>query len=166
MKFKNISAQSYYFSPNVLTNPFSTEMELTKLFNNCTIQFFGGAVPTNAVALDLTFEDLDNPEKFTKLMESEPFQITSSYDPDKRKRYIRKSIVDAQELRYLGSGTITWAAIRIKNPDTQVEYIIITPSIGTWGQSKMPILLDNKVGALNTKNIFKSFSLELNDRIN
>ena len=166
MKFKNISAHSYYFTPNIVTGPFHTELSLTKVFENCKIQFFGGTPPTNAVALNLTFADLDNPEKFTKILETEPFQVISSYDPDKRKRYIRKSIVDAQELRYTGSGTITWAAIRIKNPETEVEYIIITPSIGTWGQSKMPILLDNKVGALNTKNIFKSFSLELNDRIN
>ena len=36
-----------------------------------------------------TFADLDNPEKFTKLLETEPFQVISSYDPDKRKRYIR-----------------------------------------------------------------------------
>ena len=88
MKFKNISAQSYYFTPNIVTGPFHTELSLTKVFENCKIQFFGGTPPTNAVALNLTFADLDNPEKFTKILETEPFQVISSYDPDKRKRYI------------------------------------------------------------------------------
>lgn len=164
MLFKNTNGQSYQMFPGVLAdpnNPTNTIVTNRQISGN-KIMFFSGALPTKDEALVVTKASLD--ALTTKLCETPEFDITHTYNVQTKKRYIRKSIIDALEMSYLQAGTIGYAAIVLHNPDTNLEYILLTDSIGTWGENQMPIILDNKNGTLNSRNLFKNISIELTDK--
>lgn len=165
MVFKNTNSQSYQMFPGILqdpNNPSSTIVTNRQVSGN-KIMFFSGALPPRADALSVTKAGLE--ALTTKLAETPLFDITYTYDVVKKKRFIRKSVIDALEMPYLAAGNIGHAAIILNDPENGRDYIILTDSIGTWGDMTAPIILDNKVGAsAGDRNIFKSISIELTDK--
>ena len=165
MVFKNINSQSYQMFPGILqdpNNPNSTIVTSRQVSGN-KIMFFSGALPPRVDALAVTKASLE--ALTTKLAETPLFDITYTYDVVKKKRFIRKSVIDALEMPYIAAGNIGHAAIILNDPDAGKDYIILTDSIGTWGDMTAPIILDNKVGAsAGARNIFKSISIELTDK--
>jgi hypothetical protein len=164
MKFSNIMGQSYRLSPEVLPNPNNNQVLPSSNMITGKVIFFGGTIPDIQTLLLLVKEDLEDPEKYTKLMETEEFQISLIYDSLRKSRLIRKTEIDAQEIFYLNSGTITWCAIVLNNPNAPQEYILFTPDIGLWGAAKSPIIIDNKTGEAGDRNLFKHMSLEITDK--
>ena len=124
--------------------------------------FFSGSLPTKLDALSITKASLE--ALGTKLCETPVFDLTYTYQVVNKKRYIRKSVIDALEMNYTAAGTIGYAAIILNDPDQGKDYIILTDSIGTWGDNLMPIILDNKVGTVGSRNLFKNVSIELTDK--
>lgn len=164
MVFKNPNGQSYQMFPGILldpNNPANTIVTSRQIAGNKII-FFSGALPTKEVAINATKASVE--AMAGKLCETAEFDITYTYNVVNKKRFIRKSIIDALEMNYLGAGTIGFAAILLNNPDTSNQYVIFTDSIGTWGQDTMPIILDNKVGTVGSRNLFKNISIELADK--
>lgn len=164
MVFKNPNGQSYQMFPGVLqdpNNPASTIVTSRQISGNKII-FFSGALPTKQEAMALTKAAIL--ARTGKLCETPEFDITYTYNVVNKKRYIRKSVVDALDMNYIEAGTIGFAAIILNNPDTTNEYIILTDSLGTWGQDTMPIILDNKTGTQGSRNLFKNISIELSDK--
>lgn len=165
MKFKNINGQSYFMLPKPLVNPNNAGAALslsgTTLGNK--IIFYSGTMPTNDAFIDLTIANIEATAGVTKLLETTPFSITYGYDLITKKRTIKKSVVDATEMKYLNTGTVTFAAIVLTPLEGTKEYIIFTDSIGIWGQNNMPISVDNKNGTIGSSNLFKHLSLEIND---
>ena len=164
MVFKNTNGQSYQMFPGVLQDPnapASTIVTSRQISGN-KIMFFSGSLPTKLEALSVTKAGLS--VLATKLCETTDFDLTYTYNASTKKRYIRKSIIDALEMNYLAAGTIGYAAIILNDPDFNKDYIILTDSIGTWGENTMPIILDNKVGTQGSRNLFKNISIELTDK--
>ena len=164
MVFKNTNGQSYQMFPGILqdpNNPSSTIVTTRQVTGN-KVMFFSGALPDKATALAMTKAALE--ALTTKLCETPTFDLTYTYDVTKKKRYIRKSVIDALEMSYTAAGTIGFAAIILNDPDAGKDYIILTDSIGTWGDNQMPIILDNKVGTQGSRNLFKNISIELTDK--
>ena len=164
MIFKNTNGQSYQMFPGILqdpNNPASTIVTTRQTSGN-KVMFFSGSLPTKPEALIVTKAGLEVLP--TKLCETPLFDITFTYTVATKKRYIRKSIIDALEMNYLGAGTIGYAAIILNDPDNGKDYVILTDSIGTWGDNLMPIILDNKVGTVGSRNLFKNVSIELTDK--
>ena len=164
MIFKNITMQAHNFFPAKLANPNLGTVPVSSNTISGKVIFFGGTMPTNQQLANIIKADLEDPAKYTKLMETEEFNITITYDTLRRKRLIRKETIDAQELFYIGAGTITWAAIVLNNPAVTTDYIIFTDTIGVWGATKTPIILDNKSGTIGSRNLFKNMSLEIADK--
>lgn len=167
MKFQNISNQAYQFFPGTLDNPNlpgSTIVSSKQLDGN-KILFFEGTIPTKEVLLTLTADNIET-KGYKKLLETPEFGLTYIYNVDTKKRFIRKTIIDAFELQYLEAGTVGWAAIILANPDTSVSHIIMTDTIGTWGDTTAPIIIDNKTGTVGSRNLFKSISIEITDKSN
>jgi len=167
MKFQNITGQAYQFFPANLQNPNipDTTLVTTKQTDGNKIIFFSGAIPSKEVILGLTAANIES-SGFTKLMETPEFGLTFTYNVNTKKRYIRKTVIDAFELSYLQAGTIGWAAIVLKNSDAPLSYLIATDSIGTWGDNTSPIIIDNKVGTIGSRNLFKNVSIEITDKSN
>ncbi len=164
MVFKNTNGQSYEMFPGILqdpNNPASTIVTSRQVSGN-KIMFFSGALPAKVDALAVTKASLV--AQTNKLCETTEFDITYTYNVVNKKRYIRKSIIDALEMNYTAAGTIGYAAIILNDPDQNKDYIILTDSIGTWGENLMPIILDNKVGTVGSRNLFKNVSIELTDK--
>lgn len=164
MIFKNPNGQSYQMFPGLLAepnNPTSTIITSRQSAGN-KIMFFSGVLPTKKDALSITKASLE--AQTDKLCETPEFDITYTYNVNTKKRIIRKSIIDALEMNYTAAGTIGYAAILLYNSDTSTYSIILTDSIGTWGQDTMPIILDNKVGTVGSRNLFKNISIELSDK--
>ena len=164
MVFKNTNGQSYQMFPGILqdpNNPASTIVTSRQVSGN-KIMFFSGALPAKVDALSVTKASLL--AQANKLCETTDFDITYTYNVVNKKRYIRKSIIDALEMNYTAAGTIGYAAIILNDPDQNKDYIILTDSIGTWGENLMPIILDNKVGTVGSRNLFKNVSIELTDK--
>lgn len=164
MVFKNTNGQSYEMFPGILqdpNNPASTIVTSRQVSGN-KIMFFSGALPAKVDALAVTKASLA--AQTNKLCETTEFDITYTYNVVNKKRYIRKSIIDALEMNYTAAGTIGYAAIILNDPDQNKDYIILTDSIGTWGENLMPIILDNKVGTVGSRNLFKNVSIELTDK--
>lgn len=164
MIFKNTNGQSYQMFPGVVAdpnNPASTIVTSRQTSGN-KVMFFSGSLPTKQEALSVTKAGLE--ALGTKLCETPLFDITFTYNVATKKRYIRKSVIDALEMNYLGAGTIGYAAIVLNDPDAGKDYIVLTDSIGTWGENQMPIILDNKNGTLDSRNLFKNISIELSDK--
>ena len=164
MVFKNTNSQSYQMFPGILqdpNNPSSTIVTSRQVSGN-KIMFFSGALPARADALAVTKASLESLP--TKLAETPLFDITYTYDVVKKKRFIRKSVIDALEMPYIAAGNIGHAAIILNDPVAGKDYIILTDSIGTWGENLMPIIIDNKVGTVGTRNLFKNVSIELADK--
>lgn len=164
MIFKNVNGQSYGMFPTTLSNPNDPASTLvtTRQISGNKIVFLSGSVLTKVDALAATKTSilaLPNVLGMTPV-----FDLTYTYDLSTKKRIIRKSIVDALEFSYTAAGTIGYAAIFLNDPDTGKDCIIFTDSIGTWGQNQMPIIIDNKIGVVGTKNIFKNISIELTDK--
>lgn len=166
MVFKNVVGQSYQLYPANLANPNDgTALITTKQTSNNKVIFYGGTMPTPQEVLGLTLAGID--AKYTKLVETLPFDVTYSYAPATKKRTIRKTTIDAQDLKYLAAGTITFAVFVMNNPDVPgTEFFIVTDSIGLWGENTMPIIIDNKVGTVGSRNLFKNISIELTDKSN
>lgn len=165
MIFKNVTGQSYQLFPGNLANPNDgTALITSKQTNGNKILFFSGVVPTPDEVLKMTLASIN--ATYTKLLETEEFTITYTYTPATKKRIIRKTVIDAQELKYLAAGTIGFAVIILNNPDSTGEYFIVTDSIGTWGENTMPIILDNKIGTVGSRNLFKNISIEITDKSN
>lgn len=164
MIFKNTNGQSYQMFPGVLADPNlpATTIVTSRQTSGNKVMFFSGSLPTKPEALLVTKAGLE--ALGTKLCETPVFDITFTYNIATKKRYIRKSIIDALEMNYLGAGTIGYAAIVLNDLDAGKDYIILTDSIGTWGENQMPIILDNKNGTLNSRNLFKNISIELSDK--
>lgn len=165
MIFKNVIGQAYQMFPANLanTNDGSTIVASKQTSGN-KIQFFAGVMPTQLEVLGHTVASIN--AAYTKLLETDPFDITFTYAPSTKKRIIRKTVVDAQELKYLAAGTIGFAVIIFNNPDATGEYFIVTDSVGTWGENTMPIIVDNKVGTKDSRNLFKNVSIEITDAKN
>ena len=164
MVFKNTNGQSYEMFPGILqdpNNPASTIVTSRQIAGN-KIMFFSGALPAKLDALSVTKASLA--AQTNKLCETPEFDLTYTYNVANKKRYIRKSIIDALEMTYTAAGTIGYAAIILNDPDGGKDYIILTDSIGTWGENQMPIILDNKTGVVDTRNLFKNVSIELADK--
>jgi hypothetical protein len=164
MIFKNPNGQSYQMFSGILAdpnNPANTLVTSRQISGNKII-FFSGALPTKAEALVATKATVE--AQSNKLFETPEFDITYTYSVDTKKRFIRKSVIDALEMNYTAAGTIGYAAIILNDPNSSNSYIIFTDSIGTWGQDTMPIILDNKTGAVGTRNLFKNISIELEDK--
>ena len=164
MVFKNPNGQSYQMFPGVLAdpnNPANTIVTSRTVAGNKII-FLSGALPTKAEALVATKTTVEAQSNI--LCETAEFDITYTYNVDTKKRYIRKSIIDALEMNYSAAGTIGYAAIILNDPNSSISYVIFTDSIGTWGQDTMPIILDNKTGVVGTRNLFKNISIELEDK--
>lgn len=164
MVFKNTNGQSYQMFPGILqdpNNPASTIVTSRQVSGN-KIMFFSGALPAKVDALAVTKASLN--AQANKLCETEVFDVTYTYNVVNKKRYIRKSIIDALEMNYTAAGTIGYAAIILNDPDQNKDYIVLTDSIGTWGENLMPIILDNKVGTVGSRNLFKNVSIELTDK--
>lgn len=164
MIFKNTNGQSYQMFPGILqdpNNPASTIVTTRQTSGNKII-FFSGALPSKADALLVTKASLE--ALANKLCETPVFDLTYTYNVVNKKRYIRKSIIDALEMNYTTAGTIGYAAIILNDPDNGKDYVILTDSIGTWGDNLMPIILDNKVGTVGSRNLFKNVSIELTDK--
>ena len=164
MVFKNPNGQSYQMFPGVLAdpnNPANTIVTSRTVAGNKII-FLSGALPTKAEALVATKTTVEAQSNI--LCETAEFDITYTYNVDTKKRYIRKSIIDALEMNYSAAGTIGYAAIILNDPNSSNSYVIFTDSIGTWGQDTMPIILDNKTGVVGTRNLFKNISIELEDK--
>ena len=164
MIFKNVTGQSYSMFPSTLGNPNDPTSTIvsTRQISGNKVVFLSGSIPTKAEALAMTKTALLALP--TVLGQTSTFDLTYTYDVSTKKRIIRKSIVDALEFSYTAAGTIGYAAIILNDPDTGKDCIIFTDSIGTWGQNQMPIIIDNKVGSVGTKNIFKNISIELTDK--
>ena len=164
MIFKNTNGQSYQMFPGVLADPNApaTTIVTSRQTSGNKVMFFAGALPVKKDALAITKVALEALP--TKLCETPLFDLTFTYDPTKKRRYIRKSIIDALEMNYLAAGTIGYAAIILNDPDAGKDYIILTDSIGTWGENQMPIILDNKIGTSGSRNLFKNISIELTDK--
>ena len=164
MIFKNTNGQSYQMFPGVLADPNlpATTIVTSRQTSGNKVMFFSGSLPTKPEALLATKAALE--ALGTKLCETPEFDITFTYNVAAKKRYIRKSIIDALEMNYLGTGTIGYAAIILNDPDAGKDYIILTDSIGTWGENQMPIILDNKNGTVGSRNLFKNISIELSDK--
>ena len=165
MIFKNVTGQSYQLFPASLANPNDgSTIVSSKQTTGNKILFFAGVMPTPQEMLSHTVASISG--AFTKLLETQEFTMTYTYTPATKKRIIRKTVIDAQELQYLAAGTIGFALIILNNPDATGEYFIATDSIGTWGENTMPIILDNKVGTLGSRNLFKNVSIEITDKSN
>ena len=167
MIFKNVNGQSYSMIPAVIANPNlpGNTVVTAKQIDGNKILFFSGNMPSVNDCLDITAVNIES-KGFTKLLETQEFGITYTYNVDNKKRLIRKTVIDAMELNYLAAGTIGWAAIILNNPETSNSYVIFTDTIGTWGDTQAPIILDNKVGTLNSRNLFKNVSIEIADKSN
>lgn len=167
MKFQNVTGQAYQFFPGNLANPNTpgTSINTAKTTDGNKIIFFSGAIPSKEIVLGLSASNIES-GGFTKLMETPEFGLTFTYNVDTKKRYIRKTVIDAFELAYIAAGTIGWAAIIINNADTTVSHVIVTDSIGTWGDNQAPIIIDNKVGTVGSRNLFKNISIEITDKSN
>lgn len=167
MKFVNVKDQSYGMFPGVIANPNlpGSTVVTSKQIDGNKILFFAGAMPTAAECLDISESNIDS-KGYTKLLETELFGITYTYTVDTKKRLIRKTLIDAMELSYLEAGTIGWAAIILANPETTNSYLVFTDTIGTWGDNQAPIILDNKVGTVGSRNLFKNVSIEITDKSN
>lgn len=167
MIFKNVNGQSYSMIPAVIANPNlpGNTVVTAKQIDGNKILFFSGTMPSVNDCLDITAANIES-KGFTKLLETQEFGITYTYNVDNKKRLIRKTVIDAMELSYLAAGTIGWAAIILNNPETSNSYVIFTDTIGTWGDTQAPIILDNKVGTLNSRNLFKNVSIEIADKSN
>lgn len=164
MIIKNPNGQSYQMFPGTLqdpNNPANTIITSRQIAGNKII-FLSGALPTKKEALNATKATVEASPNI--LCETPEFDITYSYNVQTKKRYLRKSVIDALEMNYTAAGTIGYAAIILNNPDTANSNVIFTDSIGTWGQDTMPIILDNKIGAVGTRNLFKNISIELEDK--
>lgn len=164
MIFKNTNSQSYELFPGILqdpNNPASTIVTTRQTSGNKII-FFSGAIPTKVEALAVTKASLA--AQTNKLCETPEFDLTFTYNVANKKRFIRKSIIDALEMTYTAAGTIGYAAIILNDPDAGKDYIVLTDSIGTWGENQMPIILDNKVGTNGSRNLFKNVSIEIADK--
>ena len=164
MIFKNPNGQSYQMFPGVLAdpnNPANTIVTSRQISGNKII-FFAGTMPVKLDAYNATKASVAAMPG--KLCETADFDVTYTYNVVNKKRFIRKSVIDALEMNYIEAGTIGFAAIILNNPDTTNEYIIFTDSLGTWGQDTMPIILDNKVGTVGSRNLFKNISIELADK--
>ena len=164
MIFKNTNGQSYQMFPGILQDPNNPARTIvtTRQTSGNKIMFFSGALPAKVDALAVTKASLEALN--TKLCETPVFDLTYTYNVVNKKRYIRKSIIDALEMNYTAAGTIGYAAIILNDPDARKDYIILTDSIGTWGENLMPIILDNKVGTVGSRNLFKNVSIELTDK--
>lgn len=164
MIFKNVNGQSYQMFPTTLSNPNDPASTLvtTRQISGNKIVFLSGSIPTKADALIATKTNIL--AGVNVLGQTGLFDLTYTYDITTKKRIIRKSIVDALEFNYTAAGTIGYAAVFLNDPDTGKDCVIFTDSIGTWGQNQMPIIIDNKVGVIGTKNIFKNISIELTDK--
>ena len=165
MVFKNTNGQSYQMFPGILQDPNTPTSTIvtTRQISGNKIMFFSGAMPAKVDALGITKASLD--ALSTKLAETPLFDLTYTYDVVKKKRYIRKSIIDALEMPYIAAGTIGYAAVILNDPDAGKDYIILTDTIGVWGDNLAPIILDNKVGAsAGSRNLFKNVSIELTDK--
>ena len=164
MVFKNPNGQSYQMFPGILLDPNdpSNAIVSSRQIAGNKIIFFSGVLPTKEAALTATKGSVE--AMAGKLCETAEFDITYTYNVVNKKRFIRKSIIDALEMNYLSAGTIGYAAILLNNPDTNNQYVIFTDSIGTWGQDTMPIILDNKNGTVGSRNLFKNISIELTDK--
>ena len=164
MVFKNPNGQSYQMFPGVLADPNNPAniIVTSRTVAGNKIIFLSGALPTKAEALVATKTTVEAQSNI--LCETAEFDITYTYNVDTKKRYIRKSIIDALEMNYSAAGTIGYAAIILNDPNSSNSYVIFTDSIGTWGQDTMPIILDNKTGVVGTRNLFKNISIELEDK--
>ena len=164
MVFKNTNSQSYQMFPGVLQDPNtpSSTIVTTRQTSGNKVMFFSGAMPDKATALAVTKASLN--ALSTKLCETPDFDLTYTYDVAKKKRFIRKSIIDALEMNYTAAGTIGYAAIILNDSVGGKDYIILTDTIGTWGDNLAPIILDNKVGTQGSRNLFKNVSIELTDK--
>lgn len=164
MIIKNVNGQSYQFFPGILAAPNlpGSTIVTSKQINGNKITFFAGTMPSNLIASSATLASIT--ASYTKLCETPEFGLTYTYNVDTKKRYIRKTQVDALEMEYTTAGTIGFAVISVVNPELQQECIIITDSIGQWGDNQMPIILDNKVGTLGSRNLFKNVSIEITDK--
>lgn len=166
MKLRNVSGQAYAMFPSVQDNPnlISTTLNLATTVSGNKVKFFSGAIPSNADVLNMTLASLDADYGTNQLMETPEFDVTYTYNVESKKRFIRKTEINALDMTYTTDGTISWAAILLVDPSSQNEYIIVTDSIGTWGSTTDPIIIDNKNGVVGGTNIFKNLSIELNDR--
>ena len=164
MVFKNPNGQSYQMFPGILLDPNNPANSIvtSRTVAGNKIIFLSGALPTKAEALTATKATVEAQSNI--LCETAEFDITYTYNVDTKKRYIRKSIIDALEMNYTAAGTIGYAAIILNDPNSSNSYVIFTDSIGTWGQDTMPIILDNKTGTVGSRNLFKNISIELADK--
>ena len=163
MKFANTYGSSYRTFPGVLDNPNvpANQVQLSHQQSGNKVLFFEGSIPSDEDCHGLTVDGLS---AYTKLLETPEFDITYTYEVLRKRRIIKKSVVDAFDLEYLADGQIGWAAIILKDVDGSQDYIIATDTIGQWGDKTSPILIDNIVGTAGSKNIFKNLSLLLSDK--
>lgn len=164
MIFKNVTGQSYQMFPTAVSNPNDPANAIvsTRQISGNKIVFLSGTIPAKAEALAATKASILASGNI--LGTTPTFDLTYTYDVTTKKRIIRKSIIDALEFTYSQAGTIGYAAIILNDPDSGKDCIIFTDSIGTWGQNQMPIIIDNKIGTVGSKNIFKNISIELTDK--
>lgn len=164
MKFANTHGSSYRTFPGALDNPNvpANQVKLSHTQSGNKVLFFEGAIPSDEDCRAMTIAGLN---AYKKLLETPEFDVTYTYEVTRKRRIIKKAVVDAFDLAYLDTGTIGWAAIILADASGGAqEYIIATDTIGTWGDKTSPILIDNLNGTTGSKNIFKNLSLMLSDK--
>ena len=169
MKVLNFYGLSYHFMPtaDVTSNNVSTSLTENLTVDDNKIIFFDGGIPATENIYNIVTEaDLLTAFGSKKVMEVDSLQFVYSYDNTTKEKTVKKIPVDAIDLTYDIDATIGWAAIILNdasNPTANEKIILFTDSLGTWGDTTSPIIIDKYTGVTGDKNIFKDFSLILRD---